>query len=218
MAKFVHRLFRAKRFLFVAIPALVSALALMCVVEVKLLEILFSASGLFYSFSLVLFFVALMLLIMSFVLSLLCLYLTEAAQAAGLAETALFAMFGAAYASVTRQALLQPVSHLIAGKIFVTLLLSRFWHAQFREYRMRFKEPPTARFFIEKSPRFMSCVWIVVGGWLIKTLAFSLALVENQTTVQLEGWEGFLLLATFFSLFWIFVRNPYSHSETWDDA
>jgi hypothetical protein len=52
----------------------------------------------------------------------------------------------------------------------------------------------------------------------MKALAFSLALVESQSVLQLQGWEGVLLLATFFCLFWVFVRNPHSHPETFEEA
>jgi hypothetical protein len=159
-----------------------------------------------------------MLLILSFALSLLCLQLTAAAQAAGLAETAVLLLFAAAYTSVARQSLIHPMLYLVTGKILVTVLLARFWHAKFREFRMRFRERPTTRFFLERRNRFLSCLWVVFGSWSVTLLAFALALAESQTLLQLQGWEGLSLLGTFFGLFWIFVRNPHSHPEFFDEA
>lgn len=215
---FLARLIRARTFLFIVIPALVCAVALMCFVEVAGLQVLFAEPVNPLRFAMIFTSVVVLLLLMSFALSLLCLYLTDAAQAAGLAETAVLILFAAAYASVARQSLLQPLLYLVCGKIMVTVLLARFWHAKFREHRMRYREKPSARFFVERRRRFFSCAWVVVGSWFITALAFTLALVESQNLLQLQGWEGLLLLATFFCLFWIFVRNPHSHPDSLEDA
>lgn len=215
---FLSGLARARTFLFIVIPALILAVAAMCFVEVAGLELLFAEAAQPLRFSLVFLSAVVLLLMLNFALSLLCLYLTEAAQAAGVAETAVLILFAVAYASVARQALLQPLLYLICGKIMVTVLFARFWHAKFREFRMRYKDNPAARFFLERRQRFLSCLWVVMGSWFITTLAFTLALVESQNLLQLEGWEGLLLLATFFSLFWIFVRNPNSHPDSFEDA
>lgn len=214
----LRRLLRAKTFVFVVVPLLICAVALMCWIEVAGLELLFVSSQRTAQFALVFVSVISLLLLQSFALSLLCLQLTAAAQAGGLAETAVLLLFGAAYTSVARQAILQPLLYLVAGKILVTVLLARFWHAKFREFRMRFKEKPKAAFYLQRRGRFLSCAWVVAGSWLISVLAFALALVESQNLLQLQGWEGFLLLATFFGLFWIFVRNPHSHPEFFDEA
>lgn len=216
--QFVQKLLRARTFLFLVIPTLVFGIAFMCLVEVSCLELLFRSAHDPVKFSLMCAAVIFLLLFLSFSLSLLCLYLTEAAQAAGLAETAVFLLFAGAYASVARQSLLQPILYLVTGKILVTVLFARFWHAKFREYRMRFKSRPSARFFLEQQKRFFSCGWVVVGSWWLTALAFALALVESQTLLQLQGWEGLSLLGTFFGLFWIFVRNPYSHTNSFDEA
>lgn len=218
LMKFIRRIFEARAFVFIAVPALIAGLTGMCLIEVASLEFLFAKSYAPIEFFLIFFSVVLLLLFLSFTLSLLCLYLTAAAQAAGVAETAVLVLLSGAYASVARQSLIQPLLYLVAGKILVTVLFARFWHAKFREYRMRFKDRPTARFFMERRKRFLSCVWVVVGSWCITALAFALALVESQTLLQLQGWEGLLLLATFFGLFWIFVRNPHSHPDSFEEA
>jgi hypothetical protein len=216
--EFVYGLVRARTFLFIVIPALVLAVAAMCFVEVAGLEILFAEAAQPLRFWLIFGSALVLLLLLNFALSLLCLYLTEAAQAAGVAETAVLILFAAAYASVARQSMIQPLLYLICGKIMVTVLFARFWHAKFREYRMRYRDIPSARFFLERRHRFMSCLWVVTGSWFVTALAFTLALVESQNLLQLEGWEGLLLLATFFSLFWIFVRNPNSHPDSFEEA
>jgi uncharacterized membrane protein len=218
LREFLVKLARARTFLFIVIPALVCAVASMCFVEVAGLQFLFAEAAQPLRFSLVFVSALVLLLILNFALSLLCLYLTEAAQAAGVAETAVLILFAIAYASVARQSMLQPLLYLICGKIMVTVLFARFWHAKFREYRMRYRDKPSARFFLERRRRFLSCSWVVMGSWFITALALTLALVESQNLLQLEGWEGLLLLATFFSLFWIFVRNPNSHPDSFEEA
>lgn len=218
LSRLHERLIRARTFVFIAIPALIAAIAGMCLLEVNCLQLLFASSHELTRFILLFFVVVAMLLILSFALSLLCLHLTAAAQAAGLAETAVLVLFAAAYASVARQSLIHPMLYLVTGKILVTVLLARFWHAKFREFRMRFRERPNTRFFLERKNRFLSCLWVVLGCWCVTLLAFALALAESQTLLQLQGWEGLLLLATFFGLFWIFVRNPHSHPEFFEDA
>jgi hypothetical protein len=218
LRRVVDRLMRARAFVFFAIPALVCAIALMCLLEVTFLEFLLATTKEPLKFVGVFTIAIGLMLFLSIALSLLCLQLTEAAQAAGLAETAVFVLFAVLYASVARQSLLQPLLFLVSGKILVTLLLARFWHAKFRDFRMRFKSKPTVRFFMEKAGRFFSCAWVVLACWFMKALAFSLALVESQSVLQLQGWEGVLLLATFFCLFWVFVRNPHAHPETFEEA
>ena len=207
------KLVRARTFLFIIIPLLVSAVAAMCLLEVWYLGYLQSSFVDLRKFSTLFISALVMLLLLSVTLAVLCLHLTEAAQAAGLAETAVFLLLGVAYASIPRQSLIQPLVFLATGKVLGTILFARFWHAKFRVFRMRFRDTPSAHFYLSDFRRFMGCKWVVLGSWLISILAFTLALVVSQTVLELQGWEGLVLLLTFFALFWIFVRNPYAHEE-----
>jgi hypothetical protein len=153
------------------------------------------------------------LLFVNLILAVLCLQLTEAARAAGLAETVVLLILAVSYALIPQQQFIQPLLYLATGKTLSTILFARFWHAKFRVFRMRYKESPTARFFLTDRRRFLSCIWVLLGTWFISILAFALALVVSQTFLELQGWEGLGLLLTFFALFWIFVRNPHSHAE-----
>ena len=204
---------RAWVLIFIILPLLFCALGAMCLLEVWYLGYLLGAFAQPLKFTFLFVSALLVLLILSLTLAVLCLHLTEAARAAGLAETVVLLMIAISYALIPRQQLIQPLVFLVTGKILVTILFARFWHAKFRVFRMRFKDSPSARFFLSDVSRFLSCKWVLLGTWFISILAFSLALVVNQTVLELQGWEGLSLLLTFFALFWIFVRNPHAHAE-----
>jgi hypothetical protein len=204
---------RAWVLIFIILPLLFCALGAMCLLEVWYLGYLLSAFAQPLKFMFLFVSALLVLLILSLTLAVLCLHLTEAARAAGLAETVVLLMIAISYALIPRQQLIQPLVFLVTGKILATILFARFWHAKFRVFRMRFRDSPSARFFLSDVGRFLSCKWVLLGTWFISILAFSLALVVNQTVLELQGWEGLSLLLTFFALFWIFVRNPHAHAE-----
>lgn len=204
---------RAWFMIFFTLPLLFSAVAGMCLLEVWSLGLLIVAVHQPVQFAFLFMSAMVMLFILSLTLVVLCLHLTEAARAAGLAETFVFLILLVSYALIPQQQLLQPLVFLATAKILVTVLFARFWHAKFRVFRMRYRESPSARFFLSDWRRFLSCKWVLLGGWFLSILAFALALVVSQTYLAMQGWEGLGLLLTFFALFWIFVRNPYAHSE-----
>lgn len=155
-----------------------------------------------------------LLFLLNLTLSILCLQLTEAARAAGLAETVVLLTLIVSYALIPQKQLIQPLVFLACGKLLSTILFARFWHAKFRVFRMMYRDSPSARFFLTRKERFFSCRWVLLGNWFLSILAFALALVVHQPFLELQGWEGLSLLLTFFALFWIFVRNPFAHSES----
>lgn len=212
-SKIFAQIRRAWVLLFIVLPLLFCALGAMCLLEVWYLGYLLGAFAQPLKFTFLFVSALLVLLILSLTLAVLCLHLTEAARAAGLAETVVLLMIAISYALIPKQQLIQPLVFLVTGKILATILFARFWHAKFRVFRMRFKDSPSARFFLGDVGRFLSCKWVLLGTWFISILAFSLALVVNQNVLELQGWEGLSLLLTFFSLFWIFVRNPHAHAE-----
>ncbi|MBM3383034.1 MAG: hypothetical protein FJY29_11405 [Betaproteobacteria bacterium] len=213
LARFVNPIRRAWVLIFIVVPLLLCSLAAMCLLETWYLGYLLDAFAYPAKFALLLFSAVVLLLLVNLILAVLCLQLTEAARAAGLAETMVLLILAVSYAVIPKQQLIQPLLFLATGKILSTILFARFWHAKFRVFRMRYKESPSARFFLMDLSRFLSCVWVLLGTWFISILAFALALVVSQTFLELQGWEGLGILLTFFALFWIFVRNPHAHAE-----
>ena len=213
VARIVKQIRRAWVLILIVVPLLLCSLAAMCFLETWYLGYLMDAFPYPLKFALLLISAVVLLLMVNLILAVLCLQLTEAARAAGLAETVVLLILAVSYAIIPQQQLIQPLLFLATGKILSTILFARFWHAKFRVFRMRYKESPTARFFLADLRRFMSCVWVLLGTWFISILAFALALVGSQTFLELQGWEGLGLLLTFFALFWIFVRNPHAHAE-----
>lgn len=213
MTNIFPRIRRAWALIFLVLPVLFSVLAGMCLLEVWFLRVLIDMANQPLIFALVFSSSLLMLFVLIFTLAILCLQLTESARAAGLAETFVIIILAVSYALIPRQQLLQPLVFLATGKILVTILFARFWHAKFRVFRMRYGFSPPARYYLKNTPHFLSCKWVLLGSWFISILAFALALVVSQTFLEMQGWEGLGLLLTFFALFWIFVRNPHAHSE-----
>lgn len=108
----------------------------------------------------------------------------------------------------------QPVVPLAISKLFVVLLFFSFWQSQISSARleMRMKFPP--RIFIVSWHAFFVCRWVLVACWLLLVLGFALAIVSARPIIDLEGWEGISLLATFYFVFRLFVRNPNAHAYT----
>lgn len=105
----------------------------------------------------------------------------------------------------------QPLIFLASGKVLSSVLLVRFWQAKFRVFRMQHGQSPTASLYMLNMANFLECRWVLIGTWLLSNLAFALAMVVQQTILEMQGWEGLALMLTFFALFWVFIRNPNAH-------
>lgn len=214
LERLAHFLARPGFLLFLLMLGLIFTFTLMSFFEVWYVGVLIGSFQDPFRFFFLFASALILLFLLNLTLSLLCLELTEAARAAGLAETVVLMTLIISYALIPKQKLIQPLVFLACGKLLSTILFARFWHAKFRVFRMTYRESPTARFFLSDRRRFFSCRWVLLGNWFLSILAFALALVVHQPSLELQGWEGISLMLTFFALFWIFVRNPFAHSES----
>jgi hypothetical protein len=132
---------------------------------------------------------------------------------AGVARTAVIGAFLVAYVFVfTKLPSPQTVFPLAAGKLFSIFLFFRFWQSQLAETRLRARTLTSPRVFIVSFRAFLVSVWVVIACFLLCALGFALALASMHPVIDLDGWEGLMLLATFYFLFRIFVRNPNAHA------
>lgn len=153
---------------------------------------------------------ALLLFISSLILCVLCLSLATVIASTSRLQLVIPTVMLISYALLPHLLTAQSLVFLASGKVLSSVLLVRFWHAKFRVFRMRYRQTPTARMYLISFKRLLECRWVLIGTWLLSNLAFSLALVVQQTVLELQGWEGLLILLTFFGLFWVFIRNPNS--------
>jgi hypothetical protein len=152
----------------------------------------------------------LLLFFSSVILCILCLNLASVILSTRILQFIIPSVMLVSYARLPHLLTSQSLILLASGKVLSSVLLVRFWHAKFRVFRMRFGQTPEAREYLTSISQFLECRWVLIGTWLLSNLAFSLALVVQQTILQLQGWEGLLILLTFFALFWVFIRNPHS--------
>lgn len=131
----------------------------------------------------------------------------------GVARTAVIGAFLVAYIFVfTKLPSPQTVFPLAAGKLLSIFLFFRFWRSQLAEMRLRARSHASPRVFIVSFRAFLVSMWVVMACFLLCALGFALALASMHPIIDLEGWEGLMLLFTFYFLFRIFVRNPNAHA------
>jgi len=131
---------------------------------------------------------------------------------AGIARTAVISAFLIAYIFVfTKLPSPQTVFPLAAGKLLSIFLFFRFWQSQLAQTRLSTRAHISPRVFIVSFDAFFVCLWVVLACFLLCALGFALALASVHPIIDLEGWEGLMLLSTFYFLFRIFVRNPNAH-------
>jgi hypothetical protein len=130
----------------------------------------------------------------------------------GFARTAVISAFIVAYVFVfMKLPSPQTVFPLAAGKLLSIFLFFRFWQSQLAQTRLSMRSQVSPRVFIVSFEAFLGCLWVVVACFLLCALGFALALASVHPIIDLDGWEGLMLLSTFYFLFWIFARNPNAH-------
>jgi hypothetical protein len=152
-----------------------------------------------------------LLFLSGFALCILCLKLAAVVPSTGFMQLVTPIVMLVSYLLIPKVLPPQPLIFLATGKVLSSLLLIRFWQAKFRVFRMRHGQSPTASLYLLKMKNFLECRWVLVGTWLLSNLAFALAMVVQQTILEMQGWEGLALMFTFFGLFWVFIRNPNAH-------
>ncbi|APJ02744.1 hypothetical protein [Silvanigrella aquatica] len=99
------------------------------------------------------------------------------------------------------------------SKICIISLYFNFWNSQLVETRLQMRTNIIPYIFIVSWHAFFICRWVLIACWLLSSLGFALALVSSHPIIKLEGWEGLIIMFTFYLLFKLFVRNPNAHAN-----
>lgn len=159
-------------------------------------------------------FICFFLLLYSLILARFSLYISYHMENARIAQTGLSAFFLGIYVVfVTAFALpIEGSLHLALGKLLTLFLFFRFWRSQLSRARLLLGTHEVPRVFLTSWPAFFRCGWVLAACWLLSALGFALGIVSAHPIIDMEGWEGVILMGTFFVMFRFFVTNPYALS------
>ena len=107
---------------------------------------------------------------------------------------------------------IKDIVSLGVSKLCIISLYFHFWNSQLTEARLKTRSKLIPYIFIVSWRAFFICRWVLISCWLLSSLGFALALVASHPIIKLEGWEGLILMITFYFLFKLFVRNPNAHN------
>ena len=134
---------------------------------------------------------------------------------AGLARNAVLFAFSLAYVFVLyKLPSPQTILPLAAGKQFAIFLFFSFWQSQVFQARVSLRSSAANVVFDLGWKSFWVCKWVLCACFLLNCLGLALAIVSVHPVIEMEGWEGVMLMGTFFFLFYIFVRNPVSNAHS----
>jgi hypothetical protein len=68
--------------------------------------------------------------------------------------------------------------------------------------------------FLKKWRDFATCKWVVVGCLFLNVLGFVMALCSHASIGLIQNWEGLVLIALYFSVYFVFLRNPGGSTPT----
>lgn len=97
------------------------------------------------------------------------------------------------------------------SKLCIISLYYHFWRSQIIENRLKKHLSILPANFLLSWRAFFICKWVLIACWLLSSLGFAIALVSSHPIIKLEGWEGIIIMITFYFLFKLFVRNPNAH-------
>ncbi|WGL58703.1 hypothetical protein QEJ31_09190 [Pigmentibacter sp. JX0631] len=99
------------------------------------------------------------------------------------------------------------------SKLCIISLYYHFWRSQIIENRLKKHLSILPANFLLSWRAFFICKWVLIACWLLSSLGFAIALVSFHPIIKLEGWEGVIIMITFYFLFKLFVRNPNAHFQ-----
>ena len=99
------------------------------------------------------------------------------------------------------------------SKLCIISLYYHFWRSQIIENRLKKHLSILPAYFLLSWRAFFICKWVLIACWLLSSLGFAIALVSSHPIIKLEGWEGIIIMITFYFLFKLFVRNPNAHFQ-----
>lgn len=208
-----HLLKKRLAFFFILISS-VTFLLFLSISEGLALKVLLSKNLSLSEISCILILIAIYLLAYNIILSRITLHICYHFNNKKIPSAIIMAIFISAYLIISINA--PEVKNIISlgiSKICIISLYFNFWNAQLSETRLQMRTNIIPYIFIISWHAFFICRWVLIACWLLSSLGFALALVSSHPIIKLEGWEGLLLMFTFYFLFKLFVRNPNAHAN-----
>ncbi|BBH51950.1 hypothetical protein [Fluviispira sanaruensis] len=210
-----HHLLK-KRIIFIFILTFsVSFLLLLSISESWALKIFISKSFSISDMFVVLFFTSLYLFIYNILLSRITLHICYHFESKKIPSFIILFLFIIVYTIISYNAPeFKNILSLGLSKICIISLYFRFWVSRLSETRLKLRITKAPSIYLVSWRAFFVCRWVLVACWLLSSLGFALALVVSHPIINLEGWEGVLLMLTYYFLFSFFVRNPNAHTHS----
>ena len=160
-------------------------------------------------------FLSIGLFMYSFVMARLMLHMIYHMEHARLVQTSVLGGVTLCYCFIMwRSPQTAAVTFLATSKVLGMFLFSSFWKVMLlEEFWRRQNSAHVPRTYLVSWKAFFICRWVLLASWLILNLGLALALIAEHPVIQLDIWEGLILLLTFFVLFQIFAKNPNAHFE-----
>lgn len=208
-----HHLF-IKRviFLFILFSS-VSFLLFLSISEGFALKILLSKNFSFIEVSVILILIGIYLLAYNIILSRIYLHICYHFENKKTPSLIIMTIFIIVYLFLSFTTEIKDIVSLGVSKLCIISLYFNFWNSQLIEARLKTRSNIIPYIYIVSWRAFFICRWVLIACWLLSSLGFALALVSSHPIIKLEGWEGLILMFTFYFLFKLFVRNPNAHAN-----
>ena len=209
-----HHLLKKRLKFFLILIASVSFLLFLSISEGFSLKVLLSKNFSVSEISIILILISFYLLLYNIILSKITLHICYYFGNKKIASAIIMALFILAYIIISfNTSELKNIISLGVSKICTISLYFNFWNAKLSEARLKMRTSIIPYIFITSWRAFFICKWVLAACWLLSSLGLALALVSSHPIIKLEGWEGLILMFTFYFLFKLFVRNPNAHTN-----
>lgn len=208
------KLLKARLAVFTLMGSLFGSLIVLCSAEGALVRFLLQENVSFAHYFLFGALISSFLVVYSILLSRLVVHILYNLENAAIAQTIATSTFVLVYAFVFyRFKNIQPLLYLAVGKLLAVLLLFRFWRLRFFEAHDRLKSALAPQRFLVSWSAFSICRWVVIACFLLMFLGMALAFVSTHPVIELAGWEGLVLMLSFYFVFRAFAQSPHAHSS-----
>ena len=199
------------KFLFILFSS-VSFLLFLSISEGYALKLLLSKNFSFIEISVILILISIYLLAYNIILSKIYLHICYYFENKKTPSLIIMTIFIILYLTLSYTTGIKDIVSLGVSKLCIISLYFHFWNSQLTEARLKTRSKLIPYIFIVSWRAFFICRWVLISCWLLSSLGFALALVASHPIIKLEGWEGLILMITFYFLFKLFVRNPNAHN------
>ncbi|KAB8036244.1 hypothetical protein GCL60_15780 [Silvanigrella paludirubra] len=206
-----HLFKKRLKFLFILFSS-VSFLLFLSISEGYALKLLLSKNFSFIEISVILILISIYLLAYNIILSKIYLHICYYFENKKTPSLIIMTIFIILYLTLSYTTGIKDIVSLGVSKLCIISLYFHFWNSQLTEARLKTRSKLIPYIFIVSWRAFFICRWVLISCWLLSSLGFALALVASHPIIKLEGWEGLILMITFYFLFKLFVRNPNAHN------